>query len=160
MSEITTHPLWRKVAAELIEAGLEYGQEWPVSFFEHQLRCQRDSTEFKFSMINLRSEIETNGGVYIESLENGAKFRVLNAPEHEDKAGSFDRRMRSYARRGITLRAATLSNPKALLTDSERSVMERNLEHASIRWALISRAVTIGEVVKKHAPKLLQKATT
>jgi hypothetical protein len=153
----TIHPLWKAVAKGLIKDGISYGQEWDVEWFERNLRCPRDSKDFAFAMMSLRGLIEEDVGVYIRERDNGKKFYIPPAPEHEDIATGFDRKVRRFAVRSVNLRSATLMNPLAQLSDSERSKMERNLEHASMRLVLMARAKSVSDCVRQHNPKLLEK---
>lgn len=154
---VVIHPLWKVVAKGIIRDGINYGQEWDAAWFEESLRCDRNSKDFAFSMMSIRGLIEEEAGVYIRERDNGKKYYVPPAPEHEDIATGFDRKVRRFAVRSVNLRSATLMNPQAQLSDSERSKMERNLEHASMRLVLMARAASVGDFVKKNNPKLLEK---
>ena len=153
-------PLWRSLAKQMIEDGITYGQTWPVEFFESGLRVKRDANEFKFAMMSLRAYIETEEGVYIQSSENGAVWTVPAARSHEDVASRMDNKVRRYSVRSINIRSATLASEKAELTPEERRKMEVNLEHASMRLILMSRAKSFANLAKQHAPKLLEKKST
>jgi hypothetical protein len=148
-------PLWKSLAEEMVDKGIQYGQTWPVSFFEAGLKQDRNSNEFVFGMLSLRSWLEVEHGYYLRSHENGELWSVPHAAEHETVARTFDHKVRRYAVRSINLRSATLTNPDAKLTDEERERMEESLERASVRLVLISRTVSIARVLKKHAPGML-----
>lgn len=150
-------PLWRNALDKIREAGLTYGKTWQSDFFEKELRCDRDSKEFAFAMMAIRQEVERDDGFYIKSEENGARWSIVAAPDHESVAQTFDTKVRRYAVRSINLRSATLMNPEANLTEDERRKMEHNLEKASLRLILMSRAQSVANVVSEHAPSLLEK---
>lgn len=155
--ETTTLPLWKNALEEMREAGLDYGQTWTADFFEKHFREKKDTQKFAFEMMALRQELEKDDGFYLKSEESNARWSIVDAPSHEDVAARFDGKVRRFAVRSINLRSATLMNPKAVLTDDERRKMEGNLEKASLRLVLMSRAHSIAEVVKEHEPKLLEK---
>lgn len=141
------------------EAGLEYGQTWPKQFFEEAFRTLVGEPEFAFAMMALRSELEETDGLYLKSEESNSRFSIVAAPDHESVAAKFDTKVRRYAVRSINIRSATLLNPKAELTEEDRKKMEHNLEKASLRLVLMSRAASVQKIVQEHAPKLLQKNT-
>lgn len=157
MSEPARLPLWRNALEQLREDGLAYGKTWTVDFFEHHLRCPRTAKEFAFGMMALKQELEREDGYYLKSEEDGARWSIVAAADHETVASTFDTKVRRYAVRAINLRSATLMNPEANLTAEDRRKMERNLERASLRLVLMSRASSVAAVVAEHSPKLLEK---
>lgn len=156
-TETTKLPLWRNCLENMREEGLNYGSTWTKEYFEEALRAKVGDSDFAFAMMALRQELEEQDGLYLKSEENYARFSVVAAPDHETVASKFDSKVRRYAVRSINLRSATLLNPKAELTEEERKKMEQNLERASVRLVLMSRAASVAKIVAEHAPKLLQK---
>ncbi len=150
-------PLWRHALDRMRAGGYSYGSHWKTEFFEQIFRCQRESNQFRFEMMALKQAIEEEDGYYLRSSENGDLWNIPLAFGHEETARSFDQKLRRYAVRSINLRSATLMNPKAELTDSERRKMEHNLEKASVRLLLISRQQSVVNSLKDHSPKLLAK---
>src|SRR5574343_2098264 len=110
---LTEHPLWRKVANDLIDAGITYGQKWPIEWFEKELRCSKETTQFRFAISDLRSEIFNECGLYIAACDSGKSFQVLESRNHEDVAARFDRNVKRYAKRSVHIRYKTLTNPQA-----------------------------------------------
>jgi hypothetical protein len=156
MTGQSKHPIWRAVAEEMVQNGIEFGQTWPVDYFEGKLKCHRTDKRFVWEMIDLRHYIEVETGQYIGSSDNGRTYSVPPAFGHEDIASRFDHRVRRFAVRAVNMRSATLMNAKAILTSSERATMEKNLEIASTRLVLLARSTSIAATVKKHAPRLLK----
>jgi hypothetical protein len=150
-------PLWKSTLEEMRAKGYSYESQWPTTFFEERLHQRRDTASFAFEMLALRHAIEEEDNYYLQECESGAFFRIPSASEHGDIARSFDASMRRFAVRSISLRAGTLSNPVAVLTDSERRRMEKELERAAVRLVLISRARGFEHLAQKHSPKLLKK---
>ena len=157
MNELIKLPIWKHCLEIMRGAGMTYGNRWRVEFFEEHLRCKRDSAQFAFEMLALKQAIEEEDGYYLQQIENGAAWSIPAAAEHEDVARGFEQKMRRYAVRSIGIRAATLENPAAELTDGERRKMEANLEKASVRLLLISRQKQVQKVVLGKSPKLLKK---
>jgi hypothetical protein len=155
--EVLRLPLWRACLDEMRETGFTYQSKWPVEFFEERLRVKRDTQEFAFAMVDLRKAIEEEDGYKLKSSENGRVWSIPTGYGHEGVAHTFDNKVRSYMVRSINIRSATLQNPRAALTITERATMEKNLETASKKLVLVSRAVSISRVLEKHQPKLLVK---
>lgn len=148
-------PLWRSVAEKLITDGLAYGQRITAAELEEGLKEVRTSPAYAFAVMALRQYIEDETGLYLQSIENGNCFVVPSAPGHEQVAAMMDRKVRRYAVRSVNVRSATLMSPAAELTAQQRATMERNLEHASLRLVLMSRAASFADLAGKHHPKLL-----
>lgn len=157
MSEWIKLPIWKSCLDHLRETGLTYGMKWKSDFFEKELRCARGSDQFAFEMLALKQALEDEDGYYLRQSENGETWEIPPAAEHEDVSQLFERKMRRYAARAITLRNSTLMNQKADLTPAERGRMESNLERASVRLLLLSRQKSIERIVKQNKPKLLDK---
>lgn len=149
-------PLWKGVLREMIESGLTYGSTYPASYFEKRFKCKRGTGEFIFAMMDLRNALERKHGYYLSSEKDGEMWIVPHGSGHKTVCETFDTKMRRYAARAVHLRAATLDNDKANLTDSERAEMQGDLERASIRLVLISRSTAVHKALKQHAPNLLK----
>ena len=153
----TVLPLWKNCLQQMRDDGLEYGKVYPVEYFEKFLRATRDQQSFIFEMMNLKQTVEKEDGYYLKQINSGSEYMIQTAAGHEEEAHRFDSKVRRYAVRSVNLRAATLMNPKAELTDGERAKMEKSLEIASTRLVLMSRQKRIAETIATHAPKLLHK---
>ena len=149
------HPTWKHALDVLREKGLAYGQTITCKELASLMRCTPESPQFAFGMISLRHAIEHEDGYYMRSIDSGAAFRIVAAEEHENVAETFDSKVRRFAVRSINIRSATLMNPNANLTDATRARMESQLEKASIRLALISRAGSVVKGLGDKAQKLL-----
>lgn len=150
-------PLWKSCLDKMRSDGMTYCSHWKAEFFEEHLRCNRDTDQFVFEMLELKQEIEEEDGFYFRQIKNGQAFEIPPAAEHEIVAKTFERKLRRYAVRSISIRSATLSNPQAQLTECERKRMDHNLEQASIRLLLLSRQKSIENVLKERKPQLLEK---
>jgi hypothetical protein len=157
MDEVLRLPLWKGVLDEMREEGLSYDLSWPAEFFEKRLRCDKGTDQFQLQMLAIKQDIEARDGFYLRSSKSGAVWEIPSAPEHEDIAVGLDAKVRRCAVRSINLRAATLMNPDAVLTESERQRMESGLERASIRLVLISRQKSVVDILQANAPKLLER---
>ena len=133
------HPSWKHALEQITARGLMYGVTFQTTELAEWLRCDPETAQFSFGMIEIRRHLEVNDGYYMASIEGGKAWRIVEADRHEDVAQKFDVKVRRYAVRSVNLRSATLCNPAAKLATDRRQIMERNLEHASIRLALISR---------------------
>lgn len=161
----TDWPLW-KVALRNLRAlpGFGFGLKLETRWFEAQLGCSRETSEFAFGMMRLRQEVEEADGYYlqcqtIQDDESGAKcevYQIPSAADHQGVAVSFEARMRSYAARSLQIRTKTLNNPTAQLSESDRARMAKSEEIAATRIVLLRRERTIAKVLKASAPKLLE----
>jgi hypothetical protein len=158
-------PLWRITLNKLRELpNFGYGMQLETNWFEQSLGCKRDSTEFSFSMLDLRGELEAEDGYYLQAQtiqddETGLRKEIWQIPaakDHETVARQFEGKMRRYAHRAMALRVLTLSNETAQLTDAERSKIETASRIAGTRLVLLRREKTITEFVNKNAPKMLK----
>lgn len=156
MSEVLKLPLWKNCLEKMRAQGFGYGSSWPVDFFEGELRRKRDEQQFAFEMMALKQALEEEDGYYLESSESGKLWSIPAAAAHEDVAKSFEHKMRRYSVRSVAIRAATLTNASATLTDAERQKMEANLERASTRLVLLARQQSIVKKLKQQSPKLLK----
>ena len=109
-------------------------------------------------MLNLKQAIEEEDGYYLEQLEAGNIWRIPDAAQHEDVCRGFERRMRNYAARAITLRNRVLTNDQAVLTEEQRKSMDKAAEIAAMRRILLRRERSVIACVKEHKPKLLVAA--
>lgn len=139
MEEPIKHPAWRHALEILRREGLTYGLTIKAERLAELLRADVNTPQFQFGMIELRRRIEMDDGYYLACTESGAAWKIIEADSHEDQARTFDTKVRRYAVRSVNLRSATLMNPDADLKPEVRASMERNLEHAATRLALISR---------------------
>jgi hypothetical protein len=163
----TDWPLWKAALAKL--RGLPefgYGLTLDVLWFERELNCQRDTTEFTFALLNIRQQVESENGYYLQSQtvrddETGTKREIVQIPcaaDHENIAHGFETRMRSYSTRAVDLRVKTLANPEAIasMTAEQKAHMEKAMEIAAVRTVLIRRERSIVKWIKFNSPKLLE----
>ena len=164
-TELTQQTPWRMALATMrAEETYGYGATWPTAFFEQHLAAKRDTADFAFGMMELRGTIEAEDGYYlrcqtIKQEDTGLKIEqwiIPAANEHEGVARMFEGKMSRYARRSANIRALTLANPDANLSDADKSKMEASLRIASTRLVLLRREKSIGSWVEKNAPKLLK----
>ena len=151
-------PLWKNVLKNMRDDGLAYGKVWPASYFEAWLMCEHNSREFDFAMLSIKSQIETEDGYYLQSSNDGNLWSIPSAADHETVCERFDRNVKSFAIRAVLLRDSTLANPTAQLTDQERAKMEKRMEIAGNRLALLNKTATITRAIKKRSPKLLDNS--
>lgn len=142
--QVVTLPLWRTCLEEM-KGSLAFDSVWPAEFFEERFRCKRTDHAFEWEMIALRRHLEEEDGYYLRSENDGASHRIPSAAQHEDVSTGFDRKVKRYAKRSVTLRASVLMNPAAQLNDAERRLMESNMERAAHRLLLLSRSQTIAD---------------
>lgn len=138
-NETIKHPAWKHALEQMRQRGLAYGVAYSSQELADWMRCDPQSHQFIFGMLEIKHRIEIDDGYYMASRESGKSWKIVEAESHEDVAGTFDGKVRRYALRSVNIRNATLMNPAAQLSDSCRSEMQRNLEHAATRLALISR---------------------
>jgi hypothetical protein len=165
ISEITKETPWRVAIATMrAQETYGYGATWDTPFFEKLLAAKRDTADFAFGMMDLRAAMEAEDGYYLRAqtidLENEKKrveqWVIPAASEHEGVARMFEGKMNRYARRSVNIRALTLANKDANLSDADKSKMESALRIASTRLVLLRREQSIGKWVEKNAPKLLK----
>lgn len=163
-TEIGQWPLWRICLKKMRESSsFGYGGQWDTSWFESMLGCIRDTSEFAFAMLDLRQELETEDGYYLESNtvveeETGIRKETWSIPDavgHGDVATNFESKMRRYASRSVRLLEKTLHNPTAKLSDADKCKMEKKQEIAATRLVLLAREKSIADWVKKSKPKML-----
>jgi hypothetical protein len=164
---VANWPLWRVALAKLRRReDFGYGMQVEVAWLEKEMSCRRDSSEFAFSMLEMREAIEHEDGFYfglqtiIES-ETGLRKEFYNIPsaaEHENVCQNFERKMRRLAGRAVELRNKTLANPEADLTQQQRQKMEKSCEVAAFRTLLLRRERKALGVLRKHAPSLLENS--
>ena len=139
---VIKHPSWKHAISMMREQGITYGSTFETAQISKWLRIEPEDKKFQFAMISIHQQLEVNDGYYLERIENGKAYKIAEAERHEDVAQTFDYKTKRYALRSVNIRSATLGNPEAQLTDGTRKIMEKNLEHASVRLALISRKTT------------------
>lgn len=149
--------MWKNCLEKMRASGFTYGASWSAKFFESELRMSKDTAQFAFEMMALKEAIEKEDGFYLRSSENGLMYDIPTAFGHEDISTRLERGIRRDAVRVINLRSATLANPDATLSQSERCKMEGNLAKAATRLILISRSSAIEKIIRKSSPKLLEK---
>lgn len=84
MRELKEYPLWRECLSNMEP---EYGKEYPNEFFEEQLQESCDSSEFRWSMMKVQSQIKhffDHSYVLTAEGMSGKGFRILPANEHAD----------------------------------------------------------------------------
>lgn len=162
----TQWPLWKAALAKLRSLpNFGYGLTLDLSWFERELSCRRDTSEFAFGLMQIRQLVEYEDGYYIQTQtirddESGTKQEIAQIPcaaDHEVVARGFESRMRTFAARAVDLRVKTLGNRSAIdsMTQEERQRMEKSSEIAATRAVLLRREKSITAFVKKHQPKLL-----
>jgi hypothetical protein len=158
-------PLWRIALQKLRELeNFGYGMQVETQWFEHAFGERRGDAGFAFAMLDLRGELESEDGYYLQAQtlqdeETGLKKEVWQIPSaaaHEAVARQFEGKMRRYAHRAVALRVLTLANDKAELSDAERARMEAGSRIAATRLVLLRREQAVAALVEKHAPKLLR----
>jgi hypothetical protein len=154
--QLRTLPLWKAVCEEML-AAVAFKARWDFTWLETQLECKRETNEFKFAMMAIRSEIELQTGYYIEQDSSESCYQVRDEHGHEAKCEALDAMPRRSLIRSINIRTALLQNPTAQIADQDRKRIEKRLEIAATRLVLMSRAVSISQLVQKHKPNLLDK---
>lgn len=153
--KVNKFPLWNEALQRLRDEQTTFGASKPTEWFEEILQAGRDTNEFKFSMLELKMSLELEDGYYLEQTHNGAFWRIPTALEHEDICRMFERKMRSYAGRSVTLRNRVLNNDKAELNSHDRARMEKSAEIAAMRRLMLRKERKAIELIKSNAPKLL-----
>ena len=148
MSEIVKLPLWKNCLEIMRADGLDFGKSWPVKFFSEHLKCEPDSAQFQFEMLSLKQALEDDDGYYLQQTNSGKSWAIPLAGEHEDVAKTFERKLRRYAIRSISIRSSVLSNPKAELSESDRQKMEGGLDRAQFRLLMLTRQRPIQSAVR------------
>jgi hypothetical protein len=165
-SGVANWPLWRVALVNLRNrSDFGYGMQVEVSWLEKEMCCRRETSEFAFNMLEMREAIEQEDGFYfglqtIIEPETGVRkefYFIPSAAEHENVCANFERKMRRLAGRAVDLRNKTLSNPDAEMTEQQRQKMEKSCEVAAFRTLLLQRERKALGVIRKHAPKLLEK---
>lgn len=158
-------PLWRIALDRLRELpGFGYGLQLETNWFEEKLSSKRDTSDFAFQMLELRSELEIEDGYYLQSQtiqdeESGLRkevWQIPSAPNHETVAKMFETKLRKYAFRATHIRHKTLANDSAQLTDDQRNKMDSSARIAATRMILLRREKSISALVAKHEPQLLK----
>ena len=139
MNPTIQYPAWQHVLNTIREKKATYGFSIETDTLSSLMRCDATSTEFVFGMLQVKRALERDEGFYLAQCDNGGRYRILAADEHEDQAQRFDSKVQSYACRAVSLRSLTLQNAGGALSECARARMERNLETAANRMALLAR---------------------
>ena len=160
-------PLWRVCLKELRSLpNFGYGLQLDSDWFESRLAAKRDTPNFAFQMLDLRQELDSSDGYYLQAQtlqhdETGMRREVWQIPSGADHqaqvANGFRTKMRSFAQREARILDKTLANKSAGLSDSERSRAESQLRIAATRLILLRREKSVHALVEKTAPKLLEE---
>lgn len=137
------------------DAGLNYGNTYPVEFFENGLNRKRGTKDFDLDLLRLRTELEREHGYYLRCEEGGSRYSIPSAADHEEVALTFEGKMRRYCVRSIHIRVRTLANPLAVLTAEQRRDMEHGVHKQSTRLLLMSRAQSVEDYLMANKPELL-----
>jgi hypothetical protein len=152
---LTRLPVWKNALAAMLAQGLDFERSWPVEFFENHFKAKFGSTEFQFAMLPLREAIKDDHKRYLRGRENGQLWDIPPAMYVEALAKRYRKQARRRAVVEVNLRTGALTD--AELSAQERQVMETGLERACVRLVLQARERAIVKLVKRHAPKLLEK---
>lgn len=164
--EVANWRLWRVALARLRKhPEFGYGFQVEVAWLEKELCCRRESSEFAFSMLEMREAMEQEDGLYfgmqtVIEPDSGARkefYVVPSAAEHENVCRVFERKMRRLAGRAMELRNRTLANPAAELSTQERQQMEKGAEIAAFRALFLKREGKAIGALRQHAPALLEE---
>ena len=130
-------PLWKRCLEDMLAKGFSYGTTWPASYFEAFFKAPQGTMNFAGEMIPLRQHIEKELGYYIGQRNNGQEWFIPDSKQHEACAHALEADANHCLRRSIVIRCHTLDNPAAHLDDTTRQIIERGIERAQIKYALL-----------------------
>lgn len=149
-------PLWRACLDDMMASGASFGSAWKVDYFEGWLKEKLGTGKFSFAMLPLREALFSEHGYYLRSSESGRAWDIPSDEWHAiTQAPAYAARAKESLRKQIHITSSVLANPLAQLTADVRRKAEHGLCVASLRLVLFNRSKSVGDYVKKHAPKLL-----
>lgn len=128
-------PLWKAVAAQLLEEGITYGCKVSNESLSKMLREPIDSMGFKTGCWMITQELEKHGLHWTTRGQNDTGFIVEPAARNADVMLSFQSQAKRLVSRAVGLGGTT---DKSLLTAEEKLRHEKVLEKAAMRYCLIS----------------------
>jgi hypothetical protein len=153
--ELRRLPLWKSCLDEMLKAGVSYGQTYDAEYFETRLSAVRDTLPFNAAIHCIREGLEHHGFYLSGRGFNASGFSILPVEQNLDASKMHQRAGLKFLRRTVTLLMATPGN---LLAEEKRKNLERFLEKASLRLALVQRPRSFFDLQKKSKPKQLTEA--
>ena len=151
--EVIKLPLWKSCLDEMITAGLNYGQVFEASWFEHHLKCERDSMHFGLAISEIRRALEGKGYYLSGRGQKGNQFVILPPESNRNVMCSYQRAATDSLKRGVILGTNTRLD---MLGEGDRRKHESTLEKMAFKMVLLNRSQSVKKVVMKHGPKLLE----
>ena len=154
--EIQRLPLWKNVVEEMRSMGLQYGQTFPSEFFEERLKVTRDQMRFGLDISEIRRELEHDGFRLSGVGQKGNQQVIVPLKCNSKVMESYQRRAFDAMKRGVILGT---NSPIHLLPDEDRRKHEALLERMATRLVLMQRSKQTANILAKHSPRLLNKAS-
>ena len=139
-------PLWKDFLRHMEETCITFGSSYTREEMEQGLGCKSDTMRFVGELINLRRELECKHGYYLAQVNNGSKFIVLDAADHEGISDTWQRKMVRFSKRSVIVLGHLLANPAAALAAEDRARIDRKQEIAAFKAALLAKSAKL----KKH----------
>lgn len=133
-------PLWKNCYERMIADGCDYGSTYPASFFERELKAERDSMRFNLDISEIREALEAHGFYLSGRGHRGEEWVILPPQTNADTLNSYQRNAVKLLKRGVILGTNTRLD---LLTAEQRRRHERTLEKIATRAALMGRKLPV-----------------
>lgn len=150
-------PLWKSCVEEMRVQGVDYGKVYTAEYFEQRLKCKRDEMEFGLAISEIRRDLETSGFYLSGRGQSGNQYVILPPENNRGVMSGYQRAALDALKRGIILGTTTRLDT---LSAEDRRRHESVLEKMAMRHALVRNTTQIVRVLKKHAPKILNRRTS
>jgi len=118
---------------------IDHGKEWPTTWFEAELKIERNRASFGMAMSEVNAQLERRGYHLTSRGKFGQSYFVEPLQRTVGIVKMMNRRALKYLGRSAVFAHNVVVHHGDKLTESERRQIEKRAEVQAIRYALASR---------------------